>query len=297
MPSASVMMTRASDEPAVVLDHADEALVPGCRAALDGLRRPSGDGEGVALEAGDQPVPLDTTQVGGERDVVGGQHERDQAHEDGGDAPPHWCTTATSVGAAGVACRAKRVSWRSPAGPPPSIQRWSPSFLRTAATWASTVFVGPYQWASQTCSRIAVRLRTAPGSVARKASRSNSFAVSAISSPSRLTRRVRRSMTSAPIVCGPSSTGAVAARPPRDGPDAGGQLAHAERLGDVVVGAELEAQDAVELVAARRQHDDGDLRAGLHLAEDVAAVDVGQAEVEQHDVGRLGDGQLHGTAA
>jgi len=38
--------------------------------------------------------------------------------------------------------------------------------LRTEATWTSSVFVGPYQWASQTASRMWLRLNTVPGSLA-----------------------------------------------------------------------------------------------------------------------------------
>src|SRR3712207_8541604 len=51
------------------------------------------------------------------------------------------------------------------------------------------------------------------------------------------------------------------------------ELAHAERLHDVVVGADLEALHPVYLLAARRQHDDG------HVAQAVlgpqAAADLG----------------------
>ena len=38
------------------------------------------------------------------------------------------------------------------------------------------------------------------------------------------------------------------------------ELAHAERLHHVVVGAELEADDAVDLLALRRQHHDRERR-------------------------------------
>ena len=72
--------------------------------------------------------------------------------------------------------------------------------------------------------------------------------------------------------------------PATDGADPRRQLAPAERLGDVVVGAELEPEDAVELVATGGEHDDRDGPALAQLAADVTAVDVRQAEVEQDEV-------------
>src|SRR5206468_2752561 len=58
----------------------------------------------------------------------------------------------------------------------------------------------------------------------------------------------------------------------RDGADAGDQLAQAEGLHDVVVGAELEADDAVALLAARGDDDDRHVRPRAQLAADVEAV-------------------------
>ena len=56
--------------------------------------------------------------------------------------------------------------------------------------------------------------------------------------------------------------------------DAGGQLARAERLGDVVVGAQLESRDPLGLFAPRREHDDRDQRrrriAAQRLADEEA---------------------------
>jgi hypothetical protein len=71
---------------------------------------------------------------------------------------------------------------------------------------------------------------------------------------------------------------------------AGEQLAHAEGLGQVVVGASVEGRDLVVLGAPRRQHDDRDLRPPAQATDQVDAVAVGQAEVEEHQVrGVLGD--------
>ena len=62
-----------------------------------------------------------------------------------------------------------------------SIHDGWPSFLRSAATWTSMVFVPPYHDVSQTSSKIRARDTTAPGSFASSASRSNSLGVSSIS--------------------------------------------------------------------------------------------------------------------
>ena len=67
------------------------------------------------------------------------------------------------------------------------------------------------------------------------------------------------------------------------------QFLRAERLGDVVVGAELEARDAIGFLAARRQHDDrngGDRRIGAHRLADEQAVHAGQHQVEDDEIGR-----------
>jgi len=66
------------------------------------------------------------------------------------------------------------------------------------------------------------------------------------------------------------------------------QLAHAERLGHVVLGAELEAGDAIGLAAARGQHDDRDLPRALLLAELARkryTRHSGQHPVDQQQVG------------
>ncbi len=60
--------------------------------------------------------------------------------------------------------------------------------------------------------------------------------------------------------------------------DAREQLAHRERLGDVVVRADLEAEELVPLLDAGRQHDDRDAPRLVHAAELSAEgepVDVG----------------------
>ena len=76
--------------------------------------------------------------------------------------------------------------------------------------------------------------------------------------------------------------------------DAAHQLAQPERLGQVVVGAQLEADDLVHLLVARGEHEHGRLGAGgAQPAEGLEAVDAGQPDVEHDEVrGELaGDGR------
>ena len=78
------------------------------------------------------------------------------------------------------------------------------------------------------------------------------------------------------------------ARAPQRRRDPRQQLLDAERLGHVVVGAEVERGDLVAVAAARRDDDHADGRALAHLAAELEAVDVRQHQVEQDDVGLLG---------
>ena len=66
--------------------------------------------------------------------------------------------------------------------------------------------------------------------------------------------------------------------------DARQQLARVERLGQVVVGAHLQADDAVGLVAARGQHDHRDFRLRAQLAAQRQPVVAGQHHVEHDQV-------------
>ena len=136
----------------------------------------------------------------------------------------------------------------------------------------SSVFVGPHQCSSQTSSMICSRRTAAPGSSASRASRSNSFGVRRISSSSihvhagacggrcanaPTVQRRTRPATRSDRTC---------RRTPAHGADARDELAEPERLHHVVVGTELEQQHPVELVAARREHDDRHVGAGAQRA-------------------------------
>ncbi len=62
------------------------------------------------------------------------------------------------------------------------------------------------------------------------------------------------------------------------------QLARVERLGQVIVSAHLEAEDAVDVLAARGEHDDRRLRFRAHLAAQAEAVLAGQHHVEHQEI-------------
>ena len=69
-----------------------------------------------------------------------------------------------------------------------------------------------------------------------------------------------------------------------DSTDASDEFAKAERLGDVIICAQLQAEHTVELLRPGREHDDRHCGAGTELPADIAPVHVGQTEIEQHHV-------------
>ena len=71
-------------------------------------------------------------------------------------------------------------------------------------------------------------------------------------------------------------------RAPEHGSNAHEQLARTERFREVVVGADLEAHDAIDLVAERGQHDDGHIRCRAQLAANFEPALARQHEI-QHD--------------
>ncbi len=73
---------------------------------------------------------------------------------------------------------------------------------------------------------------------------------------------------------------------PEDGLHARDQLARVERLRHVVVRADFEADDLVDVLVARRQHQDRDVGLLADAAADLDPVDVRQHQVE-HDQRRL----------
>jgi hypothetical protein len=77
--------------------------------------------------------------------------------------------------------------------------------------------------------------------------------------------------------------------PAQDRANAQRQLAGAERLGDVVVGPELEPDDAIDLLRAGGQHDDrqtGELAIGPNPPADLLPRQVRQHQVQHQQIGR-----------
>ena len=85
-------------------------------------------------------------------------------------------------------------------------------------------------------------------------------------------------------LCRPESAqarrGLLLPRPSQHRLDPRQELGHAEGLGDVVVGPQLQSQDPVGLLSSRRQHDDGRTR----LVRAQGAAQVQAAHPGQHDV-------------
>ena len=79
--------------------------------------------------------------------------------------------------------------------------------------------------------------------------------------------------------------GALGRTAAHGGPDPGEELVHAERLGDVVVGAGVEGLDLVVGVVPGGEDDHRDLGHVAKPPEHLDAVEVRQAEVEDDDVG------------
>ena len=70
--------------------------------------------------------------------------------------------------------------------------------------------------------------------------------------------------------------------------DARDELPRVERLRQVVVGADLEPDDLVDVLVAGGQHQDRDVRGLAHAPADLDPVDVGQHQVEDDQRRRLG---------
>ena len=83
---------------------------------------------------------------------------------------------------------------------------------------------------------------------------------------------------------------AAGAHPTENRADAKHEFLRAERLGEVIVGAERESANAVLFFAARREHEDGHVARRLvrpQLLEHVVARRAGQHEVEHDQRGTL----------
>ena len=67
---------------------------------------------------------------------------------------------------------------------------------------------------------------------------------------------------------------------PQDGPQPGQQFARIERFGQVIVGADFQADDAVRVLAACGQHQDRHVGAGTDRSAEFESVAVRQHQVE-----------------
>ena len=87
------------------------------------------------------------------------------------------------------------------------------------------------------------------------------------------------------LVIGPDrGTLAPSVEPPQHDPDARQQLAQAERLGEVIVGSEFESDHPVDLIATMSGGDDDrEVGSASQFAQEVEAVLLGQAEIENDE--------------
>ena len=132
---------------------------------------------------------------------------------------------------------------------------------------------------------ICSRVKTCRGCLARKASSSNSRAVSLTSAPRRahLTGRYVDLELAELQHLGAGAAPAAA----QHGADASHELAGRERLRHIIVGPELETDDPIALVTARRQQDHGDGPAPADLPAQLEAADAWQHHVEHDELRRL----------
>jgi hypothetical protein len=84
-------------------------------------------------------------------------------------------------------------------------------------------------------------------------------------------------------------------RPSLHRPDAGHELPGGVGLGDVVVGADREPDDAVGLAVETGQHDHVGVAEGAQAATGLDPVDAGQVDVQHHQVGGICPRQLQGA--
>ncbi len=102
-----------------------------------------------------------------------------------------------------------------------------------------------------------------------------------------MTLRSRASTTTSPKLIGAASPSLSPSRlhAAQHGVHAGDELGGRERLDDVVVGSEAEADHAVGLLAARRQQDHGHVAVLAQPRHHLQPVEAGQHHVEHDEVG------------
>ena len=152
--------------------------------------------------------------------------------------------------------------------------------------WTSTRWSSPNQFSPQTRSSSWARENATRGAAVSVSSRSNSIRVSSSVDAVELDLAgggVDGQRAEVANVLG-AGGGRVAGGAAQHGLHAADELGDGEGLGDVVVGAGLEADDLVELGVLRREHQHVGVAELADPAADLDAVDVGQAEVEDDQV-------------
>ncbi len=84
---------------------------------------------------------------------------------------------------------------------------------------------------------------------------------------------------------------------PQDGPHAGHELARVERFGQIVVGAQLQADDAVDVLAARRQHQHGGQVLLAQQSQHVEAAEARQHHIEHDQIKMVAAERVQGLIA
>src|SRR5205823_3283610 len=85
--------------------------------------------------------------------------------------------------------------------------------------------------------------------------------------------------------------------PPHDGADPCDKFAGIEWLGQIIVGTQFEAHDAVFVLAARRKHQDGQPRLTAHTLQNFETIEAGQHDVKHHQVIAAVQGRCQTAAA
>jgi len=111
--------------------------------------------------------------------------------------------------------------------------------------------------------------------------------VSWIGCPASVTSRRLRSMTR----CRRCEDGLVGrlGRPAQDNPQPGHQLTHPKWLGQVIIRPGIQGSHLFRLLLAHREDNNGILGPLAQLAGHFEAIDVGQAQIENHQVRPVGN--------
>ena len=125
---------------------------------------------------------------------------------------------------------------------------------------------------------------------------SNSKVVRSTAWPSTVTWRVAGSSTT-PFTSRRAAGGGARLVAAQNGAHAGHQFARIERLGQIIVRAEFQADDAVHVVGARGEHEHRHAALFAQPPEDFEAVHTGQHDVQDYQVEAAVQGAFQAAAA